>query len=325
MSFTLVTGGAGYIGSQLVNTIYDRNPKAKVIVIDNLSTGRRKTVNSRAKFFKIDIRDDTLLHSFFSKYKFNSVFHFAANISVEDSEKNLQKYYLNNVVGTENLLKLCKIKKIKFFVFSSTSAVYGDVRGKVSEDSIKIPKNNYGRTKLFAEYLVKNYFRKSNINYAILRYFNVVGADVHLRSGQLCEGSLFKTISKNLINNDYSINIFGNDYKTKDGTCIRDYIDVNDLCEIHLRALSYLKNKKKNLVVNCGYGKGSSVKQIIKLFSNLVHKKILITNKAKRIGDVEKIYCDTKKLKKTFPDWIRKFSLKDSIKNSLDWERKLSR
>ena len=325
MSFTLVTGGAGFIGSQLVNTIYDRNPKAKVVVIDNLSTGRRKLIDSRAKFFKADIKNNIMLKSIFSKYKINSVFHFAANISVEDSEKNPKKYYLNNVIGTENLLKLCKIKKIKFFIFSSTSAVYGNVRGKVNEDSIKMPESNYGRTKLFAEYLVKNYFTKSNINYAILRYFNVVGADIHLRSGQICEGSLFKTINKNILKNNYSIKVFGNNYKTQDGTCIRDYIDVNDLCEIHLRALSYLKKNKKNLVVNCGYGEGSSVKKIIKLFSNLINKKLLIINRPRRIGDVEKIYCDTKKLKKTFPNWIRKFSLKDSIKNSLDWERKQRR
>jgi len=325
MSYTLITGGAGFIGSQLVNVIYDRNPKAKVIVIDNLSTGKKKMVNPGAKFFKIDIKNNKMLQGIFSKYKFNSIFHFAANISIEDSEKNAEKYYLNNVIGTENLIKLCKIKKIKSFVFSSTSAIYGDVRGKVSENNLKIPKNNYGRTKLFSEYLIKNYFSKSNTNYAILRYFNVVGADPLLRSGQLCEGSLFKEISKNLVKNKYYINIFGNNYKTKDGTCIRDYIDVNDLCEIHLKALSYLINKKKNLIVNCGYGRGYSVKKIVKLFSNIVRKKILIINKPRRAGDVEQIYSDTKKLKKIFPSWTRKFSLKQSVKNSLDWERRQKR
>jgi UDP-glucose 4-epimerase len=325
MSYILITGGAGFIGSQLVNVIYDRNPKAKVIVIDNLSTGKKKMLNPGAKFFKIDIKNNKMLQSIFSKYKFNSIFHFAANISIEDSEKNSEKYYLNNVIGTENLIKLCKIKKIKSFVFSSTSAIYGDVRGKVSENNLKTPKNNYGRTKLFSEYLIKNYFSKSNTNYAILRYFNVVGADPRLRSGQLCEGSLFKEITKNLVKNKYYINIFGNNYKTKDGTCIRDYIDVNDLCEIHLKALSYLINKKKNLIVNCGYGRGYSVKKIVKLFSNIIKKKILIINKPRRAGDVEQIYSDTKKLKKIFPSWTRKFSLKQSVKNSLDWERRQKR
>lgn len=321
MSYILITGGAGFVGSQLVNAIYDRNPKAKVIVIDNLSTGKKKMINPGAKFFKIDIKNNKMLQGIFSKYKFNSIFHFAANISIEDSEKNPEKYYLNNVIGTENLIKLCKIKKIKYFVFSSTSAIYGDVKGKVTENNIKIPKNNYGRTKLFSEYLIKNYFSNSNTNFAILRYFNVIGADPLLRSGQLCEGSLFKEISKNLVKNKYYINIFGNNYKTKDGTCIRDYIDVNDLCEIHLEALSYLINKKKNLILNCGYGGGYSVKEIVQLFSNIVRKKILIINKPRRAGDVEQIYSDTKKLKKIFPKWIRKFSLKQSAKNSLDWER----
>jgi UDP-glucose 4-epimerase len=325
MSYTLITGGAGFIGSQLVNAIYDRNQKAKVIVIDNLSTGKKKIVNARAKFFKIDIKNKKMLQGIFLKYKFNSIFHFAANISIKDSEKNPEKYYLNNVIGTENLIELCKIKKIKSFVFSSTCSIYGDAKGKVSENSIKIPKNNYGRTKLFSEYLIKNYFSKSNTNYAILRYFNVVGADPLLRSGQLCEGSLFKEISKNLVKNKYYINIFGNNYKTKDGTCIRDYIDVNDLCEIHLKALSYLTNKKKNLIVNCGYGRGYSVKKIVKLFSNIIRKKILIINKPRRAGDVEQIYSDTKKLKKIFPSWTRKFSLKQSVKNSLDWERRQKR
>jgi UDP-glucose 4-epimerase len=266
-----------------------------------------------------------MLQGIFLKYKFNSIFHFAANISIKDSEKNPEKYYLNNVIGTENLIELCKIKKIKSFVFSSTCSIYGDAKGKVSENSIKIPKNNYGRTKLFSEYLIKNYFSNSNTNYAILRYFNVVGADPLLRSGQLCEGSLFKEISKNLVKNKYYINIFGNNYKTKDGTCIRDYIDVNDLCEIHLKALSYLINKKKNLIVNCGYGRGYSVKKIVKLFSNIIRKKILIINKPRSAGDVEQIYSDTKKLKKIFPSWTRKFSLKQSVKNSLDWERRQKR
>jgi UDP-glucose 4-epimerase len=322
MSFTLVTGGAGFIGSQLVNIIYDRNPNAKVIVIDDLSTGNRNMINSRAKFFKIDIKNKKNLFRIFSKYKFNNVFHFAASISVEESEKNPKKYYLNNVIGTENLLKLCKLKKIKYFVFSSTCAVYGEVNGKVNENDAKNPKSNYGRTKLFAEYLIQNYCDKSNFNFAILRYFNVVGADTMLRSGQLAQGSLFKEICTNLVSNKNCIKVFGNTYNTNDGTCIRDYIDVNDLCEIHLRAATYLKETKKNLILNCGYGRGISVLQIVKLFSNIFNKKIFVVYKPKRVGDIEKIYCNTKKLKKVFPNFSRKFFLKDSIKNSLNWERK---
>jgi UDP-glucose 4-epimerase len=154
-------------------------------------------INSVAKFFKIDIKNNKMLQGIFSKYKFNSIFHFAANISIEDSEKNPEKYYLNNVIGTENLIKLCKIKKIKYLVFYLTSAIYGGVKGKVAKNNIKIPENNYVRTKLFSEYLIKNYFSNSNTNFAILKYFNVVGADPLLRSGQLCEGSLFKEIRKN--------------------------------------------------------------------------------------------------------------------------------
>jgi UDP-glucose 4-epimerase len=317
--YFLVTGGAGYIGSKVCNDLIDCG--YKVIVIDDLSTGNKLLVNKRAKFFKIDIKDKNKISKIFNKYKFRAIFHFAASISVPESEIYPLKYYNNNVLGTENLLKQSVKKKIKYFIFSSTCAVYGSYgKNKIKETDPTLPENNYARTKLLAEELIKNYAKQYKFKYAILRYFNVVGADYKLRCGQLSKGALFKNISINITNNKYKINIYGNNYNTKDGTCIRDYIDVNDLSELHI--LSYIKlTKFKSFIINCGYNIGFSVLDIVNNFNTIINKNIKVRFLQRRIGDVEKIYCDNFFLKKTFPKWNASFKIQDSIKTALAWEK----
>jgi len=317
-NYLLVTGGAGYIGSKVCNDLIDKG--YNVVVIDNLVTGNRLLVNKKAKFFDIDIKNEKKLSWFFNKFKIQAIFHFAASLSVPESQVNPSKYYNNNVLGTENILKQIAKKKIRYFIFSSTCAVYGSNQKKITEIDPATPESNYGKTKLLGEYLVKNYAKQYKFKYAILRYFNVVGADYKLRTGQLTKGSLFKNLCLNICRNIYKIDVYGKNYHTKDGTCIRDYIDVNDLSELHI--LAYIKlQKSQPFLVNCGYNIGFSVLDVIKNFSKIIDKKIKVNFFPKRVGDVEKIYCDNSFLKKIFPKWNASYNIQDSIKTALAWEK----
>ena len=321
--YILVTGGAGYIGSIVVNKLIKQ--KFKVIIIDNLSSGHRRLIHKKSIFINIDILNYNKLLLKLKKYEIQSIFHFAASIKVDESQKNPNKYFLNNVIGTENILKIALQKKIENFIFSSTSAVYGDSSKKsVSEKDSTIPKNNYGLTKLFAETLVKQYSKEGKFKYAILRYFNVIGADPKLQNGQIMSDSLFKKLSLSVIKKSYEINIFGNNYNTKDGTCLRDYIDVNDLAKLHLMCTRYLKNNK-SIIINCGYNKFYSVLEIVKEFEKFTRKKFKINFLKKRPSDIQAIYSNSKLLSKIFPKWRRKISLNSSIKNSINWEFKLQK
>jgi UDP-glucose 4-epimerase len=319
----LVVGGAGYIGSVLVNYLIDLG--YKVVVIDNLSTGHKFLINKKAIFFRLDINNFGKLNTFFKKFYFDAVFHFAAATSVKESEKKPLKYYRINVDGTQNLLNcICK-KKIKYFIFSSTCAVYGNSKKeKVNELDSTIPISNYAKSKLLSEILIKNYAKKFKFKYAILRYFNVVGADSKLRSGQVYKGPLVKNIAKNISNKNYSIKLFGSNYNTKDGTTIRDYIDVNDLSELHILSLKKLF-RFKSFTLNCGYNIGYSVIEIIQKFESLANKKIFINYFPRIKSDVTKIYSNNKFLKFLFPLWKRKFGIADSIRSALAWENILKK
>lgn len=317
----LVTGGAGYIGSHVVKRLIKK--KYKVTVVDNLSTGSKYLIpNKKVSFSKIDICDFDTLYKLFKKKKFQFIFHFAAALSVSESQFNPKKYYVNNVYGTENILNLCKIFNIKNIIFSSTCAVYGSVSGSIKESRMKNPQSHYGKTKDICEDLIIKYSKISNLNYSILRYFNVIGADAKNQLGQISSDGLFKKLSKNIVKKKYNISIYGNDYKTRDGTCIRDYIDVNDLADIHILSMSALLKKKKNIIINCGYNKGFSVKEIVSAFSKVIQRNINIKYLPRRAGDVESIWSNNTKLIKTFPNWKQKYKLFDSIKNTLRWEKK---
>lgn len=322
-SYILVTGGAGYIGSIFTALLINKN--YNVIVVDDLSTGSKKLINKKSKFFKVDLKNLKLLKKELNLYNISTIFHFAASLSVPESQKNPLKYYMNNVIGTENLLKLAAVKKIKQFIFSSTCAVYGSPKNmKINEEAPTLPESNYGKTKLIAEQLVINYSKKFKFKYAILRYFNVIGADIKNNLGQINGNTLFKELTRNIIKKNYSVNLFGNSYHTKDRTCIRDYIDVNDLCDLHL--LSHKRLYYNNsFILNCGYNKGYSVKEVIMKFSKSINKNIKIKVKPKRPGDVEAIYCNNKKIKTLFPKWKRKFNIANSIKDMIVWENNLKK
>ena len=321
MKTVLVLGGAGYVGNMVALDLLSQG--FEVVIIDNLSRGHRFLISSKFHFFKVNINNTKAVLRIFNQFEFEAVFHFAAFTSVPESQKFPKKYYLNNVLGTKNILKIFAKKKIKYFIFSSTAAVYGFNKNiKVSEKSILRPLNNYGKSKLASEILIKKFATKYNFKYAILRYFNVIGADSKLRTGQINKGSLIKNICHNITKKKFKLNVFGNKFDTFDGTGVRDYIDINDLSKLHLESLIKLKNYK-SFIVNCGYGTGYSVLEIISLFSKIIKKKIKISILSKRKGDIGIIYCDNSFLKKLFPRWKKSFSLKRSLQNALNWEKKI--
>lgn len=319
MKNILITGGAGYIGSKVSYDLLDAG--YKIIIIDNLSSGKKKLIPQKAIFEKIDITNFKALEKLFKKYKFYSVFHFAARKKVEESQKYPLKYFKTNVIGTKNLLDLIVKYKAKNFIFSSSCSVYGNALSyKVTEKNFLLPTSYYGYTKLISENTIAEYKKKYNFNYAILRYFNVIGADHKLRTGEINTGSLFKNIVFS-IKRKKNFQIFGDNYNTKDGTCIRDYIDINDLSKLHILAMNKIIKLKKSILFNCGYSKPISVYDIIKNFEKILKYKIKLKIKDRRSGDMEKIFSNNDMQKKLFPQWKQKYDLSNSIISTLKWEK----
>lgn len=317
----LVTGGAGYIGSKISYDLTDLG--YSVFIIDNLSTGHKFLVNKKATFYHGDILDFKLLDKILSKNKIDKIIHLAASLSVEESQSNPLKYYQNNVEGTRSLLQAAVKNNLKEIIFSSTCAVYGDVKNnKVKETDFCEPKSYYGKTKLLAELLIKNYAQKYNFSYAFLRYFNVVGSDEKLRTGLVNKNDqLFKNLSINLMKKNPHLEVYGKKYDTFDGSCIRDYIYVGDLSKIHILGLQKIQKDKKSLILNCGYGFGYSVFEIVKLFEIASKKSIKLIIKPKRQGDITSIYSDNTFFKKIFKKVNFFTPIKDIINSCLRWEK----
>ena len=322
----LVTGGAGYIGSHVTNLLLDKG--YKVTVIDNLITGNKKLIPKKAILEKCDISDYKRVSNILRKNKFDAVMHFAGMIRVDESVKNPKKYYKYNYFKAKEFLNTCFEHNLKKVIFSSTAAVYGNPRSDVVSENINLkPLNPYANSKLKLEkFLIKK--NKSNkVKFIILRYFNVAGADIKMRSGLISKFSthLIKKISELVVGKRNNLVIFGNDYDTKDGTPVRDYIHVSDLADIHLRSYVYLKNKNKSNIFNCGYGIGYSVNEVIECCNKLLKKKIRTKVGPKRKGDSKILVANTSKFMKTIK-WKPKFNdLKFILKTSIDWERKLKK
>lgn len=320
MSNILVTGGAGYIGSHVVEQLIDS--KKKVFIIDNLSTGHRKLINKKAKFFFGDITKYKDVDFLISKNKISSIIHLAASLSVNESERKPKKYQINNVEGTKNLVKAALKNKVNNFIFSSTCAVYKDKLKIVSESSKLLPKSVYGKTKLKGENLIKSFFKEKKTKFAILRYFNVAGASKSKMIGQITNGDqLFKNLAVASLKKSPKINVYGDDYNTYDGTCVRDYIHVSDIAKIHILALREISRKQKSIILNCGYGKGVSVMQAIKEFEKQIKKKIIINFKKRRKGDMEMIIANNSKIKKALGWKVKKNNLKNIVESSIKWEK----
>jgi len=324
MKKILITGGAGYIGSHIVEQLVKKKSN-NIYVLDNLSTGDKRLINQKSKFIKGDIKNLNLLKKIIKKYSIQTIIHLAAHLNISEAETEKIKYYKNNVIGTKNLLLACKNSKVNNIIFSSSCSVYGSVKGSVSEQKKTNPQGYYALTKFKGEELIKNYSQKFNYNYGILRYFNVAGASPSGKIGEIetSYGHLIKNLAIQSLKRKPVINIFGNDYPTKDGTCIRDYIHISDLADIHIKGIEYLEKNNKSFTLNCGYGKGYSVLQIVKIFKTIKKNlKIIFSNK--RPGDVAKVYADTKKFKKLLK-WKAKYNdINKIIKSAIKWEKKLN-
>ena len=320
----LITGGAGYIGSHIVEELVKQ--KNNVFILDNLVTGFKKLINKKAIFIKGDIKNIDLVKKIIKKNHIKSLIHVAAHLNVSEAEKNKKKYNQNNIEGTFNIIKACKDSNVRNVIFSSSCSIYGDVKGSVSERKKLNPQSYYAFTKYKGEEIIKKYAKKYNYKYAILRYFNVVGASKSGRIGEIeiSHNHLFKNIAISSLKKKPVINVFGNNYNTKDGSCIRDYIHVTDLADIHIECLKKIELSKKSIILNCGYGKGISVIEVVKKFGEIIKKKITINYKDPRLGDVGQVYANTLKLKKLIK-WKPKYNnLEVMLKSALKWEKKLN-
>ena len=318
----LVTGGAGYIGSHIVENLVKTN--SRVIILDNLVTGYKKLINKKAKFVKADIKNKSKIKKIIKDYNISSIIHLAAYLNVSEAENNKKKYYQNNIIGTKNLLEVCKNSNVENIIFSSSCSIYGNVKGSVSENRKANPQGYYAYTKYKSEELIKKFSKQSKFKYGILRYFNVAGASPSGKIGEIekSHGHLIKNLAIESLKKNPKIKIFGNDYSTKDGTCIRDYVHVSDLANIHIKGLKYLKDNKKSFVLNCGYGKGYSVKQIVDIFKK-IKKGVDVQYQKRRPGDIAQVYANTKKFKKILK-WRPKYNnIKLIIQSAIKWEKKL--
>ncbi len=318
----LITGGAGYIGSHTAEILIKN--KKKVFIIDDLSTGFKKLINKKAKFYKSNILNKKKIKKIIEENNIDSIIHLAAVLSVGESEKKPQKYRKINVGGTKKLLEAIQNTKVKNLIFSSTCAVYKDGYTKVTEKTKLGPTSVYGNTKLICEKLIKIFCKKNRLNFGILRYFNVAGASSSGKIGQINKGDqLFKNLSIETQKQKPVFKIYGTRYKTKDGTCIRDYIHVLDISEIHFKVLLKINKYNVSTILNCGYGKGVSVNDAVKEFKKYANTSLQIVKFPNRAGDMVKVISDNSRLKK-FIKWRPKFNnLRKIVKSCIIWEKKI--
>lgn len=319
----LVTGGAGYIGSHVVKQLGQRDEK--IVILDDLSTGFEDSV----LFGELVIgktSDKELVAKIIDEHDIDTVMHFAAHTIVPESVENPLKYYGNNTCSTRALLEVCQDKGIKNVIFSSTAATYGEPQsGVCGEDSPIDPINPYGMSKLMSEYMLRDLSKATELRHVVLRYFNVAGSDPEGQIGQCTQKAtlLIKVAAECAVGKRDKVYIFGTDYPTEDGTGERDYIHVSDLASAHIEALEYLRKGGESTLLNCGYGHGYSVRQVLDAVERINGEKLNIIEQARRAGDPPSLIAKVSKIHETL-NWTPKYDDLDVIvKTSLDWEKKL--
>ncbi len=325
----LITGAAGYIGSHTALNFIDNG--FDVVIFDNLETGHIETVNALKKIANVhfergDLKNIEDINSVFEKYSIDAVIHFAAFSLVGESVENPAKYYRNNVYGTMNLLDSMVAHNVKKIVFSSTCATYGEPQyTPIDENHPQKPINPYGNSKLCVEYMLKDYDKAYGLKSIRLRYFNVAGCDAKIRIGEWHEPEthLIPNVLKSSLSREQTFKIFGDDYDTVDGTCIRDYVNVEDLAEAHRLAYLYLNNTNQSDVFNLGTEQGDSVKQVFETCEKVVGKKIPVEIVERRAGDPAKLYANANKAKKILK-WSPSRTLEQSIQTAYRWEQNLN-
>jgi UDP-glucose 4-epimerase len=322
----LITGGAGYIGSHMVRTLGEMGGH-DIIVYDNLSTGHRESV-LYGSLVEGDLADSNTLNTLFKKEQFDAVLHFAAHIVVPESLIDPIKYYRNNFSNALNLIDACVTHNVNKFIFSSTAAVYGLAeKNPITEDAPLLPINPYGGSKAMVEQALKDVSAASDMRYVSLRYFNVAGADQEARIGQKYKEPthLITVALRTALGQREFLEIFGTDYTTPDGTCIRDYIHVDDLIDAHVLALNYLLSNNQSDIFNCGYGTGFSVKEVVEKIKKVTGIDFTAKEVGRRPGDPPALVADSSKLKKDL-GWKPRFdSLDYIIKTAWEWEKRLNK
>ncbi len=320
----LVTGGAGYIGSHMVLALANANEKT--IILDNLSTGFDWAIDARAKLIKGDAGNIDLVTKIIEEHEINEIIHFAGSIIVPESVENPLKYYKNNTTVTRNLLEAAIKGKVKHFVFSSTAAVYGMVGNEpVSENSPLNPISPYGRSKLMSELMLKDVSDAHEITFGALRYFNVAGADSAGNIGQSTPNAthLIKVAAQTALKQREHIDIYGTDFDTPDGTCLRDYIHVSDLVNAHALMLKYLREGGKSTILNCGYGTGYSVREVIENMKSISNIDFKVNEVARRAGDPAAVIANGQRLRSLLGWQPVNDDIKTIIASAYQWEKHL--
>jgi UDP-glucose 4-epimerase len=311
----LITGGAGYIGSHMAHQLVEAGES--IVVLDNLSTGVEKNLPRDIAFVRGDIADQALVSGILDRHKVDSVIHFAGSVVVPDSVENPLDYYANNTAAARTLIEACVRHRVPNFIFSSTAAVYGSPPViPVSEDGPTIPSSPYGRSKLMTEWILQDTAAAHGIKFGILRYFNVAGADPAVRTGQSTPRAthLIKRACQVATGQVARMTIFGTDYETPDGTGVRDYIHVSDLVDIHQCVLQYLRANAASVLLNCGYGRGFSVREVVAAVERISGQRLDVELAPRRPGDLAIVVANTAKLSQVL-GWKPKHA---DLKSELD-------
>ncbi|MEE9411937.1 MAG: UDP-glucose 4-epimerase GalE [Methylococcales bacterium] len=319
----LVTGGAGYIGSHVVKQLGLAGER--IVILDNLSTGFTDAILF-GELIVGDTGDQQLVARILEEHDVESVLHFAAHTIVPESVSDPLKYYLNNTANTRNLLHCCQQAGIKHFIFSSTAAVYGTPeQSLVNESTPTSPINPYGTSKLVSEWMLRDLSAATDLNHVALRYFNVAGSDPDGQIGQSTDNAtlLIKVAAEVAIGKRDKLLVFGTDYPTADGTGVRDYIHVSDLADAHIQALKYLRNGGESTTLNCGYGHGYSVREVIDTVNAVNGSPITVEEHPRRPGDSAQLVATVDSIHNTL-DWQPRFDdLNEIVRTSIAWEREL--
>ena len=320
----LVTGGAGYIGSHVVLALRDAGHS--VVVIDDLSTGRRQAVPDDVPLVVGDVADEGCVSEILARHSPGAVMHFAGSIQVEESVSDPLKYYRNNSSASRTLIAACVGGGVERFVFSSTAAAYGIPESVPVDETARLaPINPYGHSKVMTEQVLRDTGAATGLSYAILRYFNVAGADPAGRTGQATPNAthLIKVACEVATGARRGMAIFGTDYDTPDGTCVRDYIHVTDLADAHVRVLDWLTGGRRNGTFNCGYGRGYSVREVLAAVEKVYGRELAVSNSPRRAGDSPELVANSALIRRETGWTPRHDDLETIVRTALEWERKL--
>lgn len=321
----LVTGGAGYIGSHMVLALIDAGES--VVVLDDMSTGSARALPPHVELIRGDVADAALVEQTIARYAIDEIAHFAAKIVVPESVADPLGYYHANTVKTRSLLETAFRAGVERFIFSSTAAVYGEPSfSPVAEEAPLAPINPYGRSKLMSEWMLADLAAASPLRYVALRYFNVAGADPHGRSGQSTPNAthLIKVACQTALGKRDRVQVFGTDYPTPDGSCLRDYIQVGDLAHAHLLALRYLRRGGESRVLNCGYGRGYSVLEVIDMVKRVSGVDFPVEMTGRRAGDPAALVAQADRIHTCLGWQPENDDLETIVRQALEWERGLA-